>query len=107
MIVRVRIAWIAILLTASGTAFSAVPLALHPENPRYFIFRGEPTVLVGSSEHYGAVINLDFDYVRYLDTLKAANLNATRLFTGTYREPEETLTKGQAGNTLVPRRGRF
>lgn len=107
MLVRVRIAWIAILLTASGTAFSAVPLALHPENPRYFIFRGEPTVLVGSSEHYGAVMNLDFDYVRYLNTLEAANLNATRLFTGTYREPEETLTKGQAGNTLVPRRERF
>ena len=107
MLKCVRIAWIAILLTASGAAIGAAPLALHPENPRYFLFRGQPTVLVGSSEHYGAVMNPDFDYVRYLNTIQAANLNATRLFTGTYREPEETFQKGQAGNTLTPPRERF
>ena len=30
---------------------------------------GKPAVLVTSGEHYGAAINLDFDYTRYLDTL--------------------------------------
>ena len=45
------------------------PLALHPDNPHYFLFRGKPTVLITSGEHYGAVLNLDFDYLRYLDAL--------------------------------------
>ena len=67
-------------------AATHAPLALHPENPRYFLFRGKPTVLVTSGEHYGAVLNLDFDYVRYLDELAADGLNHTRTFSGTYRE---------------------
>src|SRR5687768_11134670 len=50
------------------------PLALHPENPHYFLFRGKPTVIVTSAEHYGAVLNLDFDYVKYLDELAAHGL---------------------------------
>src|SRR5881296_1325648 len=63
------------------------PLALHPANPHYFIFRGKPAVLITSGEHYGAVLNLDFDYVTYLDTLKKDGLNLTRTFTGSYVEP--------------------
>jgi hypothetical protein len=38
-------------------------IRLHPENPRYFLFRGQPTVLITAGEHYGSVINLDFDFV--------------------------------------------
>jgi Cellulase (glycosyl hydrolase family 5) len=92
-----------------GTAISsaAEPLQLHPTNPQYFLFRGQPTVLVGNSEHYGSVLNSDFDYRRYLDTVKADGLNVTRLFMGTYREPLETLAAGQAGNTLAPKPNRF
>ena len=37
------------------------PISLHPDNPHYFLFRGRPAVLIGSTEHYGAVLNLDFD----------------------------------------------
>ena len=62
------------------------PLQLHPDNPHYFLFCGKPTVLITSGEHYGAVLNLDFDYVRYLDALQAAGLNLTRTFSGIYRE---------------------
>ena len=29
------------------------PIRLHPENPHYFLFRGRPTVLITSGEHYG------------------------------------------------------
>ena len=47
------------------------PLSVHPDNPRYFLFRGRPAVLVTSGEHYGAVLNLDFDYERYLAALAA------------------------------------
>ena len=53
----------------------AEPLKLHPENPHYVVFRGKPTVLVASTEHYGAVLNRDFDFRPYLDELKAAGLN--------------------------------
>jgi hypothetical protein len=35
----------------------AAPLRLHPDNPHYFEFRGEPTVLITAGEHYGAVMN--------------------------------------------------
>ena len=49
----------------------AQTLALHPENQHYASFRGKPTLLVTSGEHYGAVLNLDFDYVQYLHTLSA------------------------------------
>jgi hypothetical protein len=83
-------------------------LALHPENPRYFLFRGKPTVLVTSGEHYGAVVNRDFDYVRYLDALAAAGLNLTRLFVGPYVEGERSLHfAGYDRNTLAPRPGRL
>ncbi len=87
-----------------ATAASA-PLALHPDNPRYFLFRGKPTVLVTSGEHYGAVLNLDFDYVRYLDALATDGLNHTRLFSGTYREVPASF--GITDNTLAPKPGRY
>jgi hypothetical protein len=40
------------------------PLDLYPDNPRFFRFRGEPTFLLTSAEHYGAVFNLDLDAPR-------------------------------------------
>ena len=83
----------------------ATPLALHPDNPRYFLFRGKPTVLVTSGEHYGAVLNLDFDYVRYLDALAKDGLDLTRLFSGTYREVPSSF--GITDNTLAPKAGRY
>ena len=80
-------------------------LRLHPDNPRYFQFRGRPTVVITSGEHYGAVLNLDFDYRRYFDTLKADGLNGTRIFSGTYVETGGNF--GIAANTLDPAKGRF
>jgi hypothetical protein len=83
----------------------AEPLALHPENPHYFIFHGKPAVLVGSTEHYGAVLNLDFDFGKYLDALAAARMNLTRTFTGAYVEPQGAFKI--AKNTLAPAAGRL
>ena len=40
------------------------PISLHPDNPSYFLWRGKPAVLITSGEHYGALLNLDFDFVR-------------------------------------------
>src|SRR5262245_852344 len=80
----------------------AEPLKLHPENPHYVVFRGKPTVLGASTEHYGAVLNRDFDFRPYLDELKAAGLNYTRIISGVYSEPW-----GEPFNTLNPPRGRL
>jgi len=46
-------------------------------------------VLITSGEHYGAVLNRDFDYVRYPDTLPADHLNLTRTFSVSYRRAEQ------------------
>jgi hypothetical protein len=78
------------------------PLSLHPDNPRYFLFREQPTVLISSGEHYGAVLNADFDFVRYLDELKSHGLNQTRTFAGPYRE--EPGIPGLPDNSLAPTR---
>jgi len=96
--------WMSALLAASCQV-NHTPISLHPVNPHYFLFRGEPTVLIGSTEHYGAVLNLDFNYITYLDELAARNLNVTRTFSGIYVEPQGAF--GITKNTLAPDSGRF
>lgn len=91
--------WLALGLHA------AAPLALHPDNPHYFLWRGQPAVLIGSGEHYGAVLNRDFDYRTYLDTLGREGLNHTRTFSGVYCEPPGAFNI--ARNTLAPAPGRL
>jgi len=82
------------------------PIRLHPANPHYFLFRGKPIALITSGEHYGAVLNRDFDYRRYLDALQAEGLNYTRLFGGSYVEvPAKSF--GILHNDLAPEPGRF
>ncbi len=58
------------------------PIRLHPDNPRYFFWRGQTTLLIGASEHYCAVVNAPFDYKTYLDTVAADRGNVICLMTG-------------------------
>lgn len=105
----------AVLLAACAAAWAAAgpalaadgrePIRLHPDNPHYFLWRGKPTVLVTSGEHYGAVLNLDFDYVPYLEELARHGLNQTRTFSGTYREVPGSFKI--TGNPLAPKPHRF
>src|SRR5260370_14337050 len=95
---------VVVLVLGAGTV-AAQPLALHPGNPHYFLFRGKPAILVTSGEHYGAVLNLDFDYKKYLDTLARDGLNNTRTFTGAYVEPPGAFKIEK--NTLAPAPGRL
>ena len=89
----------------AGPAHAAEkPLALHPDNPHYFLFRGEPTILITSAEHYGAVLNGEFDFTKYLDELKTYGLNLTRTFSGVYCE--DTKAFGITRNTLAPEEAR-
>src|SRR5579872_5429554 len=91
---------IIILAIASFAHAAETPLAVHPDNPHYFLFRGKPTILITSGEHYGAVLNLDFNYGTYLRTLRADGLNHTRVWAGTYREIPGSF--GITDNTLAP-----
>ena len=77
----------------------AQPIGVHPDNPHYYLFHGQPTVLITSAEHYGAVVNLDFDYVAYLDALKTYGLNYTRIWPGAVLEMVGEFVKG---NTMGP-----
>jgi hypothetical protein len=86
-------------------AAPAGPLRLHPENGRYFEFQGKPAVLITSGEHYGAVINLEFNYAAYLDELARHGFNLTRTFSGVYREIPGSFNI--QGNTLAPAAGKF
>jgi hypothetical protein len=82
------------------------PIRLRPLNPHYFLFRGKAVALITSGEHYGAVLNRDFDYHRYLATLESDGLNYTRLFAGSYVEvPAKSF--GILHNDLAPEPGRF
>ena len=55
-------------------------ISLHPENPRYFSFRGKPLVLIAAGEHYGSVVNRRFDFTRYLAEAAEKKQTMTRTF---------------------------
>ncbi len=95
------------LLAFIGTTQAGAhePIALHPENPHYFVWRGEQTMLITSGEHYGALLNLDFDYVKYFDALQRDGLNHTRTFSGAYREIPSSF--GITDNPLAPKPNRY
>ena len=82
------------------------PIQLHPENQHYFLFKGKPLALITSAEHYGAVLNLDFDYRTYLKSLSEDGMNYTRIFTGSYYEIAGE-SFGIQNNTLAPKRDRI
>jgi hypothetical protein len=51
------------------------------------------------------VLNLDFDYIKYLDAMQRDGMNYTRTFSGSYIEPAGAF--GIQRNTLGPANGRF
>jgi hypothetical protein len=98
--------FIASLVHRTAHAKLMEPIRLHSANPHYFLFRGKPTVLVTSGEHYGAVLNADVDYHKYLATIDSDGLNYTRIFGGSYVEvPAKSF--GILRNDLAPQPGRF
>jgi hypothetical protein len=91
----------AVLLLAA--AAGADPIRVSSANPRYFERDGRLLVLVTSDHHYGAVIDADFDFAAYLESLGSAGMNLTRIYPGGMFEPTD---KYVAGNPLGPRPGR-
>jgi len=80
------------------------PVRKHPDNPHYFAYKGKPLLLITTDHHYGAVINLDFDYVSFLDRLHEYGMNLTRIYPGAYVEMKDQYAKG---NPLGPSPGRY
>ena len=77
---------------ASESVFS-----VHPKNHRCFLYKGKPIKILASAEHYGAVINAEFDYDVYLKEMQRTGQNQTRVFTF-YREE----WRNPVWNTLGP-----
>lgn len=98
---KVREIFTIVLLAASMSAgLTGQVIQVNPANPHYYLFEGKPTILITSAEHYGSVINKAFDYVPYLDTLKAHGLNYTRIYPGAMFE---TTDKWITGNPVGPK----
>jgi uncharacterized protein DUF6298/cellulase (glycosyl hydrolase family 5) len=80
----VRKVFAAAVVTITTGSFCLVAaadaIALHPDNPRYFLFRGKPLALITATEHYGSVINRPFDFEKYLDDAAARGMTMTRTF---------------------------
>ncbi|MDR1780034.1 MAG: cellulase family glycosylhydrolase, partial [Tannerella sp.] len=70
-------------------------------NPRYFLFRDKPTVLITCGEHYGALLNGAFDFDLYFRTLQRDGLNHSRIFAGPYYEDPKAFNI--LDNTLAPK----
>jgi len=81
-------------------------IRISEENPHYFEYKGKEILLITSAEHYGAVVNKKFDYIRYFDMLVEYGLNYTRIYPGAFIVPdgrwmpEDTLVPGL--DTIVP-----
>lgn len=92
-------------ITALNSNAQIKPIGLLSSNSHYFNYNNKPTVLITSGEHYGAVLNPDFDFVSYLKELKRNGLNMTRTMTGAYLEPVGAFNIEQ--NTLGPLASKF
>lgn len=76
---------LAIALLSISTAVAAPsaehpPIAIHPQNSHYFLFRDQPLVLICATEHYGSVINRAFDFEAYLADAADKRQTLTRTF---------------------------
>jgi len=70
------------------------------KNPHYLNYKGKPIVAISSADHYGSVINQEYDFETYLKTLQKDNLNYVRLMLGSYFEMPGAF--GIAKNVLAP-----
>ena len=74
-----------LVLPSHNCSASDAVFSVHPKNHRCFLYQGKPMKILTSAEHYGAVMNGEFDYDVYLKEMQRTGQNATRVFTF-YRE---------------------
>lgn len=100
---KIRQLFLFLLLFFLASCTQPQPLKVDSQNPHYFNYKGEPVFLVTSDQHYGAVTNLDFDYIVFLDTLAKYGMNFTRIYPGAYIEKDGEY---MPDNNLGARNGR-
>jgi hypothetical protein len=88
-----------LMISACGNS----PIKVCPANSHYLFYKDKPLVLITSDHHYGAIIDMDFDFVKYLEYLANNGLNLTRIYPGGMFEPTD---KYLIGNPLGPHQGR-
>lgn len=83
------------------------PISLCADNPHYLQYNGKTILLITAAEHYGSLVNLDFDYLTYLNEIARDGMNYTRIFSGSTVEREEDIKWMEYRNTLAPKPGRI
>lgn len=99
---------VGLMLLALAAPTAAISIS--QSNPHYLEFRGRTTVLSTSAEHYGGLINTDFDYAEYFETLGAHGLSLTQAFVGSYVEPDDDCDPtglNPTSNPLSPANGSY
>ena len=76
----------ALLLIATSAAASAEPIIVCPSNPHYFQYKGKAVLLITSDQHYGAIVDKDFDFAKFLNYMGDKGMNLTRIYPGGYFE---------------------
>jgi len=66
-------------------------------NPKYFLFRDKPLVLLTATEHYGSVINRPFDFEKYLRDAADKKMTLSTVHVPA-RTPEAVKESGQAAS---------
>lgn len=89
------------IFVSISQSLSAQPISICPDNPHYYFYKDKPIVLITTAEHYGGVVNKEFDYIRYFDMLQKNKLNYTRIYPGYLIEKPGLFLKD---NTLAPSR---
>jgi hypothetical protein len=87
--------------------FAQNTIRLSGQNHHYLEYKQKPIVLITSGEHYGALINLDFDYISYFNALEKQGMNSSRIFSGAYVEGEKDIKFMRFNNTLAPKNDRL
>ena len=87
--------------------YSQNVVRLNADNRHYLSYQSKPIILITAAEHYGALINTEFDYVAYLNALQKRGMNYTRIFSGTYVEGEKDIQWMGYHNTLAPKPGKL
>src|SRR4051794_34046582 len=91
----------------AGHVVAQNTLQLVKQNPHYLENNKKPELLITSGENYGALLNLDVDYIAYLDALQKEGMNNTRVFSGAYVERENDIKWMLFNNTLAPKPSRL
>lgn len=91
----------------SGRLYAQNILRLCPDNHHYLMYQNKPVILITSAEHYGALLNLDFDYITYFNALQKRGMNNTRVFSGAYVEGKNDIKWMLNNNTLAPKSKRL